>query len=78
MAANQVVDDRRGLDQRLCSVFNDRRFSQRIDRFQFRWREIGFRVALITFQLVRNSQLFQQPEYALGTGVVQVMHDDHK
>ena len=64
-AENAVFDDgtRLGEDER--TVGDHGRSAQRVKRLEFGRRKHGDRVADVAFQLVRNAQLFAEPDDAL-------------
>src|SRR3546814_9635323 len=60
----------------VCSSDLDhRRLSERMHREQFGRCEIGFRIAVVEFDLIRRADFLEQPQYALRTAVVEVMDD---
>jgi hypothetical protein len=77
VTADDVVDDRARFGNHPPIVANHRRLAERMNGFQLRWRQTGLRIALVRLDLVREPQLLQQPEDALGARIVEVMNDDH-
>ncbi len=57
-------------------VGNNGRFAERVNRAQF-CRRPHVRLTLIPDDLVGDAKLLQQPQHALGTGVVEVMDGEH-
>jgi hypothetical protein len=47
-----------------------------MDRAQLR-RRAHIRLTLIADDFVRHAKLFQQPQHALGTGIVEMMDGQH-
>jgi hypothetical protein len=48
-----------------------------VDLLQRLGREVGLWIALVEDDLVGERELFEQPEDALGAGVVQVVDGEH-
>ena len=48
-----------------------------MNRHQFRRRQAGDGIALVALDLVVEAKFLQQPQDALGAGLVEVMDDDH-
>ncbi len=57
-------------------VGNDWRFSERMDRAQLR-RRAHIRLTLIADDLISHAEFLQQPQHALGAGVVEMMDGQH-
>src|SRR3546814_151110 len=77
VAFEDVFEDRTGFGHRHRTIGNHRRLAERVYRQQFRWRQHGLAIALVALDLVRDLQLFEQPQHALRAGVVEVMDGDH-
>ena len=65
MAAQDVIHYRPRLVNRAALVGDDRRLAQRVNRHQFRWRQPCLRVALVGLHVIRQAQLFEQPQHTL-------------
>lgn len=72
----QILQDGAGFGEDLTVIFNNGRFSKRVDFFQRLWRKHGF-FTLVANNLVGQRQLLQRPEHALGTRLIQMMHRQH-
>ena len=65
VAADEVVDDRGGLDQHTRAVFDHRGFAQGVNGLEFRRRQVGLGVALVAFDVVGQAQFFKRPQDTL-------------
>jgi hypothetical protein len=77
VAPDQVLDDGAGFGHDGVAVLDHRRFAERVHGAQLRRRQHRLRVALVFLDLVFQAEFLQQPQDALGAGVVQVVDDDH-
>ena len=75
--SHHVLEDRPRLDHDGLAVAQHRRLAERVDLLQRLRREVRLRVALVVLDLVREAQLLEQPEDALGAGVVEVVDFEH-
>ena len=75
--ADQILDDRARLGDSLAVVGNYGRLAERMHRTQLGRRQHRFRIALVTLDLVRHAEFFEQPQHTLRAGVVQMMDDQH-
>ena len=73
----EVFQDGARLGHHAGAVGDHRRLAQWVDGQQFGRGQHGLGVALVAPDLVGNAQLLQQPQHALGAGVVQVVDGDH-
>src|SRR5260370_12902586 len=71
-----VFGDRARLGDGIAVVGDDGRFSERMDRAQLFGRA-HVRLTLMADDLVRHAKLFQQPQHALRTGIVEMMDGEH-
>ena len=78
VALDQVLQDGAGFCQRQFAVGDHRRLPQGVDLSQRLGRQHRLRVALVALDVVRQSELLQQPQDALRARVVEVMDDDHR
>ena len=75
--ADKIIHDGAGFGDGDSAIGNNRRLAQRVYCLQLRRREARGGVALIEFDVIRDVQLFKQPENPLRAGIIQVMDDDH-
>jgi hypothetical protein len=78
IALEQVLDDGARFGHRGGAVGDHGRLAERVDGAQFRRRQHRLRVALVFFDLVLQSQFFEQPENALRARIVEVVDNDHR
>src|ERR1700693_1247496 len=76
-AIEQVLDNRAGLGDGLRTVGDHWRLAQWMDRAQLRRCQHAGGVALVALYFVVNTQLLEQPEYALRTRVIEMMNCEH-
>ncbi len=77
VVADEVIDDGARFRHNPAVVNYHWRLAERVHGLQLRRREASLRITLVFANLVRELQFLQQPENALGTGLVQVVDDDH-
>src|SRR5690606_13961859 len=78
VALDQVFQDRAGLGQGLALVDQHRGLAQRMHGPQRLRRQHGPGIALVEDHAVRQGQFLQQPEHALGAGVLKVVDGQHR
>src|ERR1700716_1205363 len=76
ISVDDVFGDRARLRDGVAIVGDDRRFSERMNRAQL-GRRAHIRLTLIADDLVRKPKFFQQPQHALGAGIVEMMDGEH-
>jgi uncharacterized sporulation protein YeaH/YhbH (DUF444 family) len=74
---DQIFDDRTRFGDGQAVIGNHRRLAERMHRAQLGRRQHRFRIALVTLDLVRHAEFFEQPQHALRAGVVQMMDGEH-
>jgi len=77
MTPDDVVDDGAGLDDGMVAFGHHRGLAQGMDGGEFRRGQAGGGVPGVELDFVGQAQLFQQPQNALGPGVVEVVDDKH-
>ena len=59
------------------SIFNDKRFANRMHLFQFRRSQLGFRIAFVRSDSVGKAQFLKQPKDALPRLCLSKIKSEH-
>jgi hypothetical protein len=76
VGAEDVFADRAGLGDGVAVVRDDGRFAERMNGAQLLWRP-HVRLTLVADDLVRDAELFEEPQHALRAGIVEMMNRQH-
>ncbi len=73
---HQIFGNRGGLNDHFAVVLDHRRFAKRMNGFQTVRRFLGLGMTFVALYLVGKPKFLQQPYYALGATIFEVVDDD--
>src|SRR5690242_15546603 len=77
VSLDEVLDDRARFGDGQIAVGDDGRLPERMHAQELRRREARLRIARIPLDLVRDTQLLEEPEDAMGARVLEVVEGQH-